>query len=174
MHSEFAVCGARVAWRYDQLSLERLARQVLRAPVPFNAVELHGSRISLKTQPDPRPGESNPLLDPSDWIHAVTLLVPDPQRLASRVAGPGDGRISVATERCIGIPLGQLGPSAAPEPGSEPLHRGRCGVEVKIVAVITEHKVKDAILRSMSRGMYLDPLWSWPPVAGVGGTATIQ
>ena len=46
---------------------------------------------------------------------------------------------------------------------------------MKIVAVITEAKVVDAILRSLSRGACRDPFAERaPPMPAVGGAATIQ
>jgi len=57
----------------------------------------------------------------------------------------------------------------------DPLLCPRCGVEMKIVAVITEPKVVDAILRSLARGMCRDPFVERaPPAPAVGGTATIH
>ena len=57
----------------------------------------------------------------------------------------------------------------------DPLLCPRCGVEMKIVAVITEPKVVDAILLSLTRGMCRDPFAERaPPPPAVGGTATIQ
>lgn len=72
---------------FRRLVLERLARYALRAPVPFDAVELQGSKVRVKTPPDPRTGERDLLLDPLDWIHAVTLQVPDPRRHLVRYLG---------------------------------------------------------------------------------------
>ena len=57
----------------------------------------------------------------------------------------------------------------------DPLLCARCGVEMKIVSVITEPKVVDAILLSLSRGACRDPFAERaPPTPAVGGTATIQ
>jgi len=46
---------------------------------------------------------------------------------------------------------------------------------MKVVSVITEPKVVDAILRSLARGACRDPFAERaPPAPAVGGTATIQ
>ena len=202
VHSGFAVHGERVVWRDDSASLERLARYALRAPVPFDAVELHGAKVRVKTPPDPRTGERDLLLDPIDWIHAVTLQVPDPRRHLVRYYGAYANRSRKLWQgRASGLGWGaaraESGPPAAEPasppngpPGSrtgswarllrrilevDPLLCPRCGVEMKIVAVITAPKVVDAILWSLSRGACRDPFAERaPPTPAVGGAATIQ
>lgn len=52
----FAVHGERVVWRDDSSSLERLALHALRVPLPFDAVEFHGSKGRVKTPLAPRTG----------------------------------------------------------------------------------------------------------------------
>ena len=62
--------------------------------MPFDAVELHGSKVRVKTPREPRTGVRDLLMDPLDWIHAVALQVPDPSHCPAarpapaRVAGP--------------------------------------------------------------------------------------
>ena len=202
VHSGFAVHGERVVWRDDSSSLERLARHALRAPLPFDAVELHGSKVRVKTPPDPRTGERDLLLDPLDWIHAVALQVPDPRRHLVRYLGIDANRSRKlwqgrARGLAWGSPRDESGPpvaEATPSPGGAPGSRPgswarllrrivevgpllcpRCGVEMKIVAVITEPKVVDAILRSLARGACRDLFAERaPPTPAAGGAAAIQ
>lgn len=55
--------------------------------MPFDAVELKGTIVRAKTPADPRTGERELLLDPLDWIHAVTLQIPNPRRHLVRYMG---------------------------------------------------------------------------------------
>ena len=156
----------------------------------------------MKTPPEPRTGERDLLLDPLDWIHAVTLQVPDPRRHLVRYYGVYANRSRRLWQgRASGFAWGatpdESGPSvaeAAPSPGGTPVSRtgswarllrrilevdpllcARCGVEMKIVSVITEPKAVDATLRSLARGACRDPFAERaPPTPAVGGTATIQ
>jgi hypothetical protein len=195
VHSGFAVHGERVVWRDDPSSLERLARYALRAPMPFDAVELHGSKVRVKTPPEPRTGERDLLLDPLDWIHAVALQVPDPRRHLVRYYGVyanRSRRLWQGRARGLGWgatpgepapPVAEAAPSPGGAPGSrtgswarllrrilevDPLLCPRCGVEIKIVSVITDSKVVDAILRSLSLGACRDPFAERGPPAPAG------
>ena len=202
VHSGFAVHGERVVWRDDLASLERLARYALRAPMPFDAVELQGAKVRVKTPPDPSTGERDRLLDPLDWIHAVALQVPDPGRhlvrylgiyanrgrrlWQGRARGLGWGRAPEESGPPAGEAASPPGHSPVTRAGSwarllrrilevEPLLCPRCGAEMKVVSVITEPKVVDAILRSLARGGCRDPVAERaPPPPAVGCAATIQ
>ena len=150
----------------------------------------------MKTPPDPRTGERDLLLDPLDWIHAVTLQVPDPRLHMVRYYGlyanrsrrlwQGKARnLSWGTpgpEDGDPPPVEDSGPREVPGSRSgswarllrrilevDPLLCPRCGVEMRVVSVITEPETVDAILRSLSRGAGRDPFAGRaPPPAGAG------
>ena len=65
--------------------LEQLARYLTRAPLRLDAVvEDNEGRIRLATPPDPSTGATERILDPLDWIHAVTSQIPDRGKHAVR------------------------------------------------------------------------------------------
>lgn len=84
----------------DIFLIQRLPLQLRRRPRPEDIallIEVCDSSFSwdrFKTPHDPRTGESDLLLDPLDWIHAVALQVRDPRRRPAahpppaRAAGP--------------------------------------------------------------------------------------
>lgn len=197
VHSGFSVHGDRVVWPEETAAMERLARYMLRAPVPLEAVECDGDKVRVKTPADPRTGERNLMLDPIDWIHAVTLQVPDPRLhmvryyglYANRSRRLWQGRArnlswGGRTAEDSNLPPDDAGPSLPfGSPGSrsgswarllrkilevDPLLCPRCGVEMRIVSVITDPKVVDAILRSLSRGAGRDPFAGRAPPAAAG------
>jgi hypothetical protein len=142
------------------------------------------------------------IMDPLDWIHAVTLQIPDPRRHLVHYCGLYANRSRRLWQRRARnlrwgtSPTADAGP--APEdvsppgerPGSrsgswarllrrilevDPLLCPRCGVVMTIVAVITEPAVVDSILRSRSRGACRDPFAErGPPSAGAGESAGIS
>jgi Putative transposase/Transposase zinc-binding domain len=196
VHSGFSVHGDRVVWPEETVAMERLARYMLRAPVPLEAVAWDGDKVRVKTPADPKTGERDLLLDPLDWIHAVTLQVPDPRLHMVRYYGLYANRSRRLWQgRARNLSWGSPASKGADPPPVEdsprcdtpgsrsgswarllrrilevdPLLCPRCGVEMRIVSVITEPKVVDQILRSLSRGACRDPFAGRAPpvVAGI-------
>jgi hypothetical protein len=179
VHSGFSVHGERVVGWEETAALERLARYMLRAPVPLDAVECDGEKVRVKTPADRRTGERDLLLDPIDWIQAVTLQVPDPRHHLVRYYGIYANRsrrlwqkkvhtLSWGSTAEAAMSLSTPSPDRPPDrPGSrsgswarllrrilevDPLLCPRCAVEMHVVSVITDPKVVDAILRSVASG----------------------
>jgi len=67
----FSVFAGEPVSAGDSERLERLARYITRPPPPGHGV------LQIITPPDPRTGSTLRLLDPLDWIHAVTAHIPD-------------------------------------------------------------------------------------------------
>jgi hypothetical protein len=105
-------------------------------------------------------------LDLLDWIHAVALPVPDPRRHLVRFPGVYANRSRRLWQRkARARPLRRIlevDPRLCP----------RGGVEMKIVAVITEPNAMDAILRSLSHCACRDPFAVRGPPATAAGEAT--
>ena len=60
----------------DRQQLEQLARYIARPPVALEAIRMQDEgRLSVTTPPDPHTGATTLILDPLDWIHAVTALM---------------------------------------------------------------------------------------------------
>ncbi len=78
VHSGFSVFARQVVFREDPAAIERLARYLVRAPMPQSHIERGGKDlILLRTPPDPRTEATQLELDPLDWIHAITQQIPD-------------------------------------------------------------------------------------------------
>ena len=78
VHSGFSVFARQLVLPEDPPAIERLARYLVRAPMPQSHMEKgEGDLILLRTPPAPRTGATQLELDPLDWIHAITQQIPD-------------------------------------------------------------------------------------------------
>jgi hypothetical protein len=143
-------------------------------------------RVLVTTPPDPKTGDEATILDPLDFIHAVTTQIPDPGQHMTRYLG--------AYANCL---RGRhrpdtAAPSQAPtshghaEDGEDsftisrrkswarllrkvlevdPLRCTACGTEMKVVAVITDLRVVDRILAHLQSGRGHDPFEPRAPPA---------
>lgn len=95
------------------------------APMPFDAVELHRSKVRVKTPREPRTGVRDLLMDPLDGIHAVTLQVPDPRRHLVRYFGVHANRPRRLRQgRASGLGWGATPDAAGPPPAEGPVSPG--------------------------------------------------
>jgi len=86
--SGFSLCCTQLVMPDEPDRLERLARYLTRAPLRIDAVEQdEEGRIRISTPPDPSTGATVRVLDPLDWIHAVTSQIPDRGRHGVRYYG---------------------------------------------------------------------------------------
>ena len=164
----------------DVQGAERLARYLTRGPMPLDVVEkVEGGRLRVRTPPDPRTGLVEKILDPLDLIHALTTQIPDPGQHMIRYYAWYSNRSRGARD-AVGARL--AGPQPHPEPGPspsraswalllrrifevDPLLCPACGSAMKIVSVITEPIVIDAILRHLARTGGRDPFEGRAPPA---------
>ena len=147
--------------------------------------------MRVSTPPDPRTGEREIEFDPLEWIDLVTRQIPDPKLHLTRYYGAYACRTRGSRLKSSPVP-----PSPAPSHGSpiapaepadssftkakkaswarllrkifevDPLLCGRCGARMQVIAVITDPKVIDRILRHRASGRGHDPFESRAPPVG--------
>ena len=78
----------------DPQRLGRLARYLTRAPVRIDAAEQdEAGQIRIATPPDPMTGATERVMDPLEWIHALTNQIPGRGRHTVRYYGAYSSRI---------------------------------------------------------------------------------
>ena len=181
-HSGFSVYGAQVVLPEEGDRLLQLARYSTRPPLAQQRVQPGpGKTYRLQTPPDPATGATQLALDPLELIHRLAQQIPDPGQHLVRYYGAYANRVRrefrAAEEELEGGGAG--GPPRDPDAGAEsefqserrkswarllrkvlevdPLLCPRCQVEMKIVSVITDPVVVDAILRHVDQGGGHDP-----------------
>ncbi len=158
VHSGFSVHGEQTVPTEDVQGAERLARYLTRGPLPIDVVEkVEGGRLRVRTPPDPRTGLVEKILDPLDLIHALTTQIPDPGQHLVRYSGWYSNRSRGARASWARLlrRIFEVDPLLCPA----------CGSEMKIVSVITEPDVIDAILRHIAKTGGRDPFEGRPPPA---------
>jgi hypothetical protein len=188
--SGFSVYGEQVVLWEETERLDRLLRYATRAPMAYGSVEeTSEGKVRVRTPVDPRTGERDVELEAVEWIHAVGRQVPDPRQHVVRYYG-------AYANRCRRQWRGRMGEAAgddpepprgdsegvASRPGSrsgswarllrrilevDPLWCPRCGVEMKVVSVITEPTVVDGILGHLRRVGDRDPFGERAPPAAL-------
>jgi hypothetical protein len=180
VHSGFSVHGEQTVPTEDVQGAERLARYLTRGPLPIDVVEkVEGGRLRVRTPPDPRTGLVEKILDPLDLIHALTTQIPDPGQHMVRYYAWYSNRSRGARD-AVGARLAGAQPQPEPTPSPsraswarllrrifeiDPLLCAACGSAMKIVSVITEPKVIDAILRHLAKTGGRDPFEGRAPPA---------
>jgi hypothetical protein len=164
--------------------LERLARYLTRAPLRIDTVEQdREGRIRISTPPDPSTGATVRVLDPLDWIHAVTNQIPDRGQHGVRYYGHyankvrGLRRLKAQSQtRDRPTDEAETTPYTRARKASwarllrkllevDPLLCARCGGRMRVVAFITDPAVVDRILRHLAspRSKAVDPFQPRPP-----------
>jgi len=181
-HSGFSVYGAQVVLPEETGRIAHLARYATRAPLAQQRVQRGPDKTYvLHVPPDPATGATQPALDPLELIHRVAQQIPDPRQHLVRYYGAyanrARQRYRPAAEKPDGGGAGGRGPDADADAESgfanerrrswarllrkilevDPLLCPRCQVEMKIVSVITDPVVIDAILRHVDGGGGHDP-----------------
>jgi len=168
-HSGFSVHGEQTVSTEDLKGAERLARYLTRGPMPLDVVEkVEGGRLRVRTPPDPL-----------DLIHALTTQIPDSGQHMVRYYGWYSNRSRGARAAVGARPAGPP-PHPPPNPTQsranwarmlkrifevDPLLCPACGSAMKIVSVIREHNVIDAILRHLAKTGRRDPFEGRAPPA---------
>lgn len=172
--SGFSVYAEQLVWDDEPQRLEKLARYLTRAPVRVDGVsQTQDSRVLLTTPPDPLTGETLLFLDSLDWVHAICQQIPDRGQHLTRFYGAYANRIRKAlfedaspdapSSPSSSPPPSEPDPASAGAPASracwarlirkvfevDPLICARCGGEMKVIAVLTEPKVVDRIVRHL-------------------------
>lgn len=181
-HSGFSAHAQQIVEPDDAEHLERLGRYLTRAPMPISAVDATDEgEVRVSTPPDPRTGERELRLDPLDWIHVLCQQIPDPRQHIARYYGLYANRSRRLWRRRTRFPGWSVGDdeseaAASPQPAMaapirratwarllrkifevDPLLCAKCGVEMKVISVITDPPVVDKILRHIAGGGGHDP-----------------
>jgi Putative transposase len=183
VHSGFSVHAGPPIPAADGLHLERMARYLTRAPIAVGNVKLtpEGS-VLISTPPDPHTGDREKILDPLDFIHAITSQIPDRGQHCVRYLGAYANRIRrkhvarqpVPTASCSSDDDGHDFKRSRRRSWARLLRRilevdtllcPQCGVELRIVSVITDPVVVDRILDHRERGYGHDPFEPRSPPA---------
>jgi len=169
----------------DRSSLERWVRYITRAPIRIDTIGIDDEgRVRITTPPDPRSGATELVLDPLEWIHAITTQIPDRRQHVVRYYGAyasrsrGAGRFGARRPPQDKPPEhDDQEPLSAERKRSraswarllrrilevDPLLCARCGVEMTIVSVIADPPVVDHILRHLASGGGSDPFEARAP-----------
>jgi hypothetical protein len=186
VHPRFSVFAGEPLSAEDAGQLERLARYVTRPPLAVDSIRRanHGM-LEITTPPDPRTGSTVRLLDPLDWIHAVTAHIPDRGQHQVRYYGALSNRARARALR-NGVARQNAEAQRAKGEASEFSKERRaswarllrkifevdpllcpCGAEMKIISVITDSRLVDRILRHLQSPACTtrDPFQPRPPPA---------
>lgn len=191
VHPGFSVFAGPAISPDDKDRLERMARYVTRPPLAIGSVSLTpDGQVLIRTPTDPRTGEESKLLDPLEWVHSITSQIPDARQHLTRAYGAYANRNQ---KRYRATDVAGIAPSPARVPIEDaddaftktkkrnwarllrkilevdPMVCLRCGVEMTIIAVITDPLVVDKILAHLGSGRGHDPFEPRaPPVAKTG------
>jgi hypothetical protein len=162
VHPGPAIAPSRPVW------LEWMARYPMRPPLAMGSVYLTPEGLVLvTTPPDPRTGNDVRILDPVDFIHAVTSRIPDDGQPMTRYLGACANRLRAKLRPAAAVFPRPPTSKGHPEDDEssftasrrngwarilrklldvDPLRCSRCGEEMRIVSVITDPSVADQIL----------------------------
>ena len=187
--SGFSVHAEQVVLEDEKDRLARLARYMARAPLPEARVrEAPDGRLLVRTPPDPRTGATEAAFPPLELIHALAQQIPDKGQHLVRYYGAYSNR----ARRLYRAAEGEEGGAGGPPPEApgdkdsdfararrrswarllrkllevDPLLCPKCGVEMKVVAVITDPAVIDRILGHLEASGRNDPFDARAPPEG--------
>lgn len=193
VHSGFSVHAQQRVDAGDLPGIERLARYITRAPIALERLEpAEKGGVRIATPPDPRTGATCVRLDPLDWIHAITSQIPDRGQHLVRYCGWYSSRSRGARRSRSALPPPTVQSAATPgQPPTtarqspprrpsraswarllrrvlevDPLRCARCGSEMKVISVIDDPSVVEAILRHIRRTGGRDPFEQRGPPGG--------
>ena len=149
-------------------SLESQARYIARPAMAMDALQQRpDGTLAMETPPDPRSGATLVVLDPLEWIHRITAHIPDPGQHTRRSYGAYCNRARVAAAAGQGESDGAAQARSGGEDSDFARETRRtwarllrkifeadpllcsCGAEMKIVALITQPRVVERILRHL-------------------------
>jgi len=94
VHSGFSVYGRQVLSPDDPAQVAHLLRYVTRAPRRADGARLDAEgRVRVLTPPEPGSGQTEVVLDPLEWVHAVVAQIPDPGLHLTRSYGAYSNRL---------------------------------------------------------------------------------
>jgi len=165
--SGFSVHADQLVFDDEPQRLENLALYLTRAPISLSSItQTPEGQVCVTTPPHPLTGNTVLVLDALDWIHAICQQIPDRGQHLYRYYGAYSNRTRNALRPNDGSQTGATVPEPpepdfdkASSPGRaswarlirkvfevDPLLCGKCGAEMKIIAVLTDPKVVDRII----------------------------
>jgi hypothetical protein len=168
--SGFSVHAEQLVYDDQTQKLENLALYLTRAPVKLSSItQTPEGQVCVTTPPHPLTGNTVLVLDALDWIHAICQQIPDRGQHLYRYYGAYSNRTRKAlpqnnlTQTRVTFPELPEPDFDKPSPDSsssraswarlirkvfevDPLLCGKCGAEMKIIAVLTDPKVVDRII----------------------------
>jgi hypothetical protein len=168
--SGFSVHAEQLVYDDQTQKLENLALYLTRAPVKLSSItQTPEGQVCVTTPPHPLTGNTVLVLDALDWIHAICQQIPDRGQHLYRYYGAYSNRTRKAlpqnnlTQTRVTFPELPESDFDKPSPDSsssraswarlirkvfevDPLLCGKCGAEMKIIAVLTDPKVVDRII----------------------------
>ena len=191
-HSGFSIWLGPAIPADDGDQLERMARYLTRPPIAMGSVMLTPEgQVLISTPPDPRTGESIKILDPLEWIQAITSQIPDPRQHVALYYGAYANRARAkyrqSKDETPTAPLPIDHPDDAETAFAksrrkswarllrkifevDPMICARCGVEMKVISVVTSPKTIDRILAHVKSGKGHDPFEARAPPSSLGQT----
>ena len=184
--SGFSVYAEQVVLADERARLARLARYMARAPLPDARVrEGPDGRLLVRTPLDPRTGAREVAFSPLELIHALVEQIPEKGQHLVRYYGAYSNR----SRRLYRAEKEEGGRGGREDPRDldsdfarerrrswarlmrkilevDPLVCARCGVEMRVVAVITDPKVIDRILEHLAARGGNDPFDARAPPEG--------
>lgn len=170
--SGFSVYAEQLVFDDELQKLENLARYLTRAPIRIGTVtQTPDGRVCVTTPPHPLTGNTVLLLDVLDWIHAICQQIPDRGQHLTRYYGAYSNRTRKAlsqndlsqTPVSFSKPdFDKPSPTSAASRASwarlirkvfavDPLRCDKCGCEMKIIAILTDPKLVDRIIRHLEK-----------------------
>ena len=167
VHPGFSVFAGPPSDGAALASLESQGRYITRPTLAIDALQkLQDGNLVLETPPDPRTGATRLLLDPLEWIHRITMHIPDRGRHCQRFCGAYSNRGRVVRARVEGDSADAAADSQEDRDNSDISREARstwarlvrkifeadplvcsCGTRMRIVSFITDPRVVDRILR---------------------------
>ncbi len=173
-----ATAGRQLVYDDEIQKLENLARYLTRAPINLGSItQTPEGQVYVTTPPHPLTGNTVLVLDALDWIHAICQQIPDRGQHLYRYYGAYSNRTRKAlpqndlTQTPVTFPeqdFDKPSPDSAPSRASwarlirkvfeiDPLLCGKCGAEMKIIAVLTDPKAVDRIIRHLEQNPTRQP-----------------
>ena len=170
--SGFSVHAEQLVFDDEPQRLENIGRYLTRAPIQLATVSQNDDgSVEVTTPSHPLTGNTVLLLDPLDWIHAICQQIPDRGQHLTRYYGAYANRTREAlfqkNSSRISPPQREQHTTTGSKTSKasranwarlirkvfevDPLLCPKCRSEMKIIAVLTDPKVVDRIIRHLDK-----------------------
>ncbi len=185
--SGFSVHAEQLVFDNEAERLEKLASYLTRSPIKLGSItETPEGRVRVITPPHPLTGNTVSVLDALDWIHAVCQQIPDRGQHLTRYYGAYANRNRSALSQkaltaylpsCTETKIDKSSTASTSSSSRahwarlirkvfevDPLLCPKCGSGMKLIAVLTDPKVVDRIIRHLDKNAAVAR--SPPPTTG--------